>query len=118
MLSQVLLLLRNLVRGSGTSDPETLSDLDKTDFSGVKAWKPDWSGMKSEREQGNGMEPERFLKTAQGSCSFCLFFNLRWEEPEQTKLLLSTGVCGLWLEDSAEVSMGMPDKYFNSPKFI
>ena len=76
MLSQVLLLLRNLVRGSGTSDPETLSDLDKTDFSGVKAWKPDWSGMKSEREQGNGMEPERFLKTAQGSCSFCLFFNL------------------------------------------
>ena len=65
-MSQVLLLLRNLVRGSGTSDPETLSDLDKTGFSGVKAWKPDWSGMKSEREQGNGMEPERFLKTAQG----------------------------------------------------
>lgn len=117
-MSQVLLLLRNLVRWSGTSDPETLSDLDKNGFSGVKTLKPGWSGMKGEREQGNRTEPERFLKMAQGSCSFRLFFNLRWEEPEQTKLLLSTGVCGLWLEDSAEVSTGMPDKYFNSPKFI
>lgn len=57
MLSQVLLLLRNLVRWSGARDPETLSDLDKSGFSGVKARRPDWSGMKSEREQGNRTEP-------------------------------------------------------------
>lgn len=53
-MSQVLLLLRNLVRWSGTSDPEMLSDLDKNGFSGVKTLKPGWSGMKGEREQGNG----------------------------------------------------------------
>ena len=38
MLSQVWLLLRNSVRWSWTSNPETLSDLDKSGFRGTEAW--------------------------------------------------------------------------------